>query len=140
MNWKKLYTWPVQSEGEYLRRNPLRFVALITVVSACHTVHDLVWTRWFDLMEATSVAVDFSLLLCFVQKRRIAWLISVLDYVCLPLVNAVGIRSFFVQSSAQQSWEARAFVIALWLAWVGYLFAIRKAYYLYVDQPAGSQK
>jgi hypothetical protein len=133
-NWTRRSTWPINSEREYLRRNPLRWVALVTATSVCLSLWDIAAGLQFKWKELATIAVGVSFLLCFVQKRRAAWLITVIIYACLPLLSAKENIDFFTSNSSPHSWGVRLLAFGLWGAWLAYLFYIQKPYYQYVEQ------
>jgi nicotinamide riboside transporter PnuC len=103
----------MSSEDQYFRPNPLRLVALITTISVCLAVYDIVVAWKFSWTETVSTVVGVSFLVCFVQKRRVAWLIGVLIYICVPLLNVRKNLEFFTTAGSVKSWEVRVFALAL---------------------------
>jgi hypothetical protein len=97
-------------------------------------MYNIVSTRQLSWAETAAITMGVLFLICFVRKRRAAWLISVLIYACVPLLNVSKNREFFTTASSQKAWEIRILALTLWLAWIGYLFYLRKVYYLFAQQ------
>lgn len=136
MNLKDAYTWPSKSETDPRTTNPLNLVAVITVVSVCQAIYDVGSKPHLHWPGVGVILIDAIFLFCFFRELRAAWLVSVMTYSVIPLLNVSENRDFFISASSTTPAAVRILVLVLWLAWVSYLFYIRKSYFRFLNRRA----
>ena len=133
MNWVRRYVWPIKSEREHPKHNPLAFVALITALGVGAQIYRIVWLHQVGWPTYVALIVGSCFLIGVAQKTRIAWSLGMLNYSCVPLLDLGKNYQVFDAASSTRSYAVITLALGLWLTWLGYLTILRKPYYRYLE-------
>lgn len=138
MSWFKISTpWPIQSKRAYLRHNPLGVAAAVSVAALCRGFYDIAVHR-FDWSTIVSCIFAAAFLVTYKMKRKSAWAIVFLLWVCVTPLNAID---FYY--TAPDRIPPRTIMVAITLFWLAiaiYLWALRARYVAYLMLIGGDEE
>jgi lysylphosphatidylglycerol synthetase-like protein (DUF2156 family) len=110
-------------------KNPLRFVALVAVLTIVFTLCTSIATYRVSCMALTASVLWTAFLALYIKKHPFAWLMSLLMFVILAPMNVILYFKFPNHSHSQ---TGIFFIVVFWIGCVCYILCIRAAYDAYL--------
>lgn len=132
VNWRdKIPKRRGEQHLESPQENPLRFVAVISVVTIGLTLYRVISSHHITWLGTAGTVLAAAFVVLYTTRQRLAWLISLLMFAGLA---PIGLLIVYLTSSAGEPMPVVVFTLALWGGSVIYILWIRERYYSYLKQ------